>query len=165
MTKKNKAKIVLIAIGAVLIITALLVIMFATKKMETEKYSISVPLLYFDAGDDCYSHILLANDIELWHETASELSSRGFDIKTEEEYLTHLIATGKLYANREETQVGDYSIYEFDKGYNGYTYRFALYVCQNGDDFWCICFSAASEDFEDLKKDIPKIIESFEIKN
>ncbi len=165
MTKKSKVLLVLAAIAAVVVIVAILFVSFGTKKMETEKYSISVPLLYFDAGDDCYSHILLANDIELWHETASELSSRGFDIKTEEEYLTHLKVAGKLYANSEETQVGDYSIYEFDKGYNGYAFRFALYVCQNGDDFWCICFSAASEDFEDLKKDIPKIIESFKIKN
>ncbi len=162
----NKIKII-IGIASVVVIFAIIfciVVSLVPKKFETEKYSISVPFLYFDIGGDNYSHFILANDIVVGKETVDDLSLKGHEITTEEEFLTYLKLDGKLYTNGETIIEEEYSLWAYDTRVGVYVYRNAIYVCKNEDTFWYLWFSASTEDFDDLRKDIPDIIESFKIK-
>ncbi len=168
MEKKTKIRIGIVAAIVAIVMIAWAVLTFCMKTVQTEDYSISMPILYANNGDDTYTHIMwlfLANDIEIGSETAAELAAKGHgDVKTAEDYLRCLAVSNGFYRNAKSVTEGDLTWREFEKSYSGYVFRYALCTYEKDGVFWSVAVSSAVEDFDSLEKQLPDIFGSFKIK-
>ncbi len=169
MTKKSKIWIGLVGVVITVIAAICIIMPFVTKKVETERYSLSLPCLYYslDTDKNCYKEMFSENEIKVTCQTLTDIHLEGKDASNEDEYLAYLIAKDGKYILKdgEKTEEGGYPLWKYGYGIlSRGKFTCALYIHQEKDTFWCIYFSALEEEFDKLRKDIPKVISSFKIK-